>query len=399
MRLALLAGSSPLFVATTLLTLGSLPAQFGGDGRDGAFRPTADVTLDTTTRPDGWSFTSIDVPSGVIVTLTGAHPAILRSQGSIGVDGWIRADGNAGGRAGPGGFAGGVSGGQFGDPGAGPHPGLGGIVHPWIGTVWAGSGGHRTSGVRSSGAPYGTEWPFDLRGGSGGGATARWLSTLRVLYEPGAGGGGTVVLLADGDVRVDGAITALGGNGGPLGDGAGGGGSIFVRTARDATIHGLLDARGGTGLLGGGFRGGDGIIRIDAYGTPPTVAPFAVVEPTARLAFLPALDTSQPTRGQVWSLEARSVPGDDVLFGFSSGSVSIPIPGLGLLGLDPNGGFIALAIVRVGATGIEPTANYDLLLPPDPGLAGRPAVTQALTLRTSSPEGPRLSNTIVQTIR
>ena len=54
-------------------------AQIGGNGSQGQLHPTVDITLDTT--HGVFQFTSITIPAGVTVTLTGPNPAILLSQG------------------------------------------------------------------------------------------------------------------------------------------------------------------------------------------------------------------------------------------------------------------------------------------------------------------------------
>ena len=226
----------PKSFAPRLLTLvavsvstGLATAQFGGDGRDGALRPTADITLDTTSNGAGWSYTAIDIPAGVTVRLIGDRPAILRSQGAVRIAGRLVADGflNNGqtpGRGGPGGYAGGSPG----RSGQGPGGGRGGLISIGGGRVVVpGAGAHQTPGFNNNNN-YGSDWPFDLRGGSGNGGFHNAADLSR--STGGSGGGGVIVLLADRAVTVEagGQVTADG-----AGRAGGSGGCVFVRSATD----------------------------------------------------------------------------------------------------------------------------------------------------------------------
>ncbi len=52
-------------------------AQVYGNGAHGALAPVTDVTLDTTANGGVFQFTSITIPAGVTVHLTGSNPATL----------------------------------------------------------------------------------------------------------------------------------------------------------------------------------------------------------------------------------------------------------------------------------------------------------------------------------
>lgn len=128
----------------------------------------------------------------------------------------------------------------------GPGKGTGSGSNHGAGGGYGGRGGDSDSGI--GGATYGaTNAPIDP--GSGGGGT----------WDNLAGhGGGAVHLEASGQVRVNGAITANGGNGGTY-NGGGAGGSIFIScNTFEGSGTGALSAKGGdkgavyTSLGGGG---------------------------------------------------------------------------------------------------------------------------------------------------
>ena len=79
------------FVAASMLTAGA-SAQVYGNGSDGALAPTSNLTLDTTANGGVFQFTSIQIPAGVTVHLTGPNPATLLCQGAVNVAGRLDAD-------------------------------------------------------------------------------------------------------------------------------------------------------------------------------------------------------------------------------------------------------------------------------------------------------------------
>lgn len=378
-------------IATALAA--PVAAQFGGSGADGVLRPTSDVTLDTSSRPLGFSYSAIHVPAGVKVRLVGAHPAILRCTGAVRIDGTLdasgfRAIGQNAGEGGPGGYDGGSPGGS----GAGPAGGMGGLRSGWIST-FAGSGGHATPGLLPVTPTYGTAWPFDLRGGSGGGGYLDQVGGP--TSHGGDGGGGVVVLLADGAIDVAGTIRA---DGAGDGSGSGAGGGVLIRSATDVRVTGTVSAVGPT-YVPGWVEAGDGFVRIDAWGAPPTIAPAASIEPAPLALALPAVRADEPRLGAIWAFAAACAPNDDLVFLMSTGTASIPVPPLGILQLDPAQGIHVLAVARAAANQVDPYPVGSLAIPFQPTLAGVGLHVQALALATASAEGPRLSNLVSATIR
>ncbi|MFK7741665.1 MAG: hypothetical protein AB8H80_15210 [Planctomycetota bacterium] len=157
------------------------------------------------------------------------------------------------------------------------------------------------------GAPagYSSLEHFSVGGSGGGGGGSHGYGLLGIGAAPerwmaghgGTGGGGVLVLRAGGDVRIDGRLSARGGNG-PLIQGAvegglvsppnfgisspgggGSGGSLLLQSGGDLTGLGSIDARGGAAgyvglflaseLRGVDARGGDGadgFVRLESDG-------------------------------------------------------------------------------------------------------------------------------------
>jgi hypothetical protein len=356
--------------------------QFGGTGADGAFRPTTSATLDTTNRPNGWDFTTIEIPQGVIVRLVGTNPAILRSQGPVTVAGQLRADGSTQSAPGAGGYAGGVNGGAgagpaggrpgyqdrctFGNPDPGPEP-----------------GGHR--------GRYGSHRPFDLRGGSGGGSLAEWCRRDFSRYHPGCGGGGTVVVLADGPVVIPttGVVSASGGAPDILWQGgSGAGGCVLLRSAQTVTVRGELVAVDPRFTLPPGsppvMPVSNGFIRVDAFGAPPDLA-GARINPQAYALELPDLVAPDPVPGRTWTLGVATTPGDQVAFVLGVSSTSIPTP-FGVLRLDPTAGLLILGVATAAAGAIESEATLSVRL------GVELAALRGLELPLQAIAGPRYRN-------
>lgn len=304
------------------------------NGSDGAFAPVIDTVL-----PGGvYNFTSFQIPLGVTVTVTGAAPLQIFSQGVVNIAGilnlagqdgetninYIQSPATYGGAGGGGGGGAGGAGGWFsgslfaGTPGQGPGGGGGaGTAGSYIPVgSGGGGGGHATVGQNGTlpiysvgyvttpagvgGSAYGSLDPFTLEGGSGGGGGAHGAA-LNGVGGGGGGGGGAVLVWSDASIIVDGSILATGGDGGDVigrdggGGGGGSGGSIWLQ-APHVLANGLVDALGGgggsgtetaAGLRYGGF-GGDGapgFIRVDAYSFAGLTSPVAMVnlvpEPSA----------------------------------------------------------------------------------------------------------------------
>lgn len=213
-----------------------------------------------------FDFAGLDIQTGAIVSITGARPLLIVSNGDIVVDaainmcganGWVTSSSAyGGGTGGPGGFAGG------GKRTIGSGPGGGGTSTSY----GAGGGGYGGAGGASSrvyrgssdggnglgGVAYGDSHIYVLQGGSGGGGGKN--------SSGGGGGGGAISLVAiSGNVTIgsSGAITCNGGDGVfptydqaelRYGGGGGAGGAIRIDAGNGiVTINGQLSAKGGHG--------------------------------------------------------------------------------------------------------------------------------------------------------
>ena len=327
--------SAPRGLAALLAAAASLAAptaNAAGDGSDGAFAPSGNVTL---TLPDDgvFNFTTIDVPAGVTVRFSpnaANTPAFLLATGDVHIDGTLAVSqwrtSNA---PGLGGFAGGAGG--LGDetcvttnpaackaatPGLGLAGGLAGdSAHPGGIKSTPGhsgsGGGMATRGLAATkytpSAPPSAiaGFPDPLVGGSGGGGGGGWMFFgVELGGGSGGGGGGAVRIDAGGSIALgatssilaDGAnggwaFTNIGGTGGPGGGGSGGNVDLVasqISIDPAARIH----ARGGFG--GGlstqpydinppsswisyenGARGGFGGVRLQAASID---APFTALD-------------------------------------------------------------------------------------------------------------------------
>ena len=286
-------------------TLQSSTGAFGGDGADGAFAPTEDMTLDTSEQAE-YHFSSFHIPAGVTVTVAGPKPLVIRVTGDASIDGLLRSQGQPGDHAcgkpdgsgkppggivlpgglpGAGGGTGGSGGGGYGEegqPGVGPGGGLGStgatLGQPTT-AAGAGGGGFGASGgdgTSKSGATPGNGGPMygdgaldALIGGSGGGGGAA---------KDGGGNDGTCGLECDKLscwAGVCGGPTYLGDGvknpfDHPGGSGGGGGGAIAIASLGDILVAGAIRVDGGDGgwgdWSGAGGGGSGGAIRLRAWG-------------------------------------------------------------------------------------------------------------------------------------
>lgn len=395
----------PLHVVAVVALLVPVPAQIGGDGSDGPFTPRKDVTLDTTHHGGTFQFTTVRIPRGVTVTLTGPNPARLLSQGRVIIEGTLTADAK-GITPGPGGYRGGrtVWGWTGGEKGHGPGGGAGGrLLFDFPGKPAA----HATQG--SGKAPtYGAAVPFDLRGGSGGGGG--WHYSRSQIGPSGGGGGGSLVLFADGDITISGTVSARGadivvgvfppaGRGGP-----GSGGSILIRGLGCVRISGQVTATGGRLIQAGkptSTRAGDGFVRIDGYRTCAPDLRGATIQPLPLVAGLPYLTQLEPPRlGQVWRPRCASLPGDRIAWWMSLRKLDTPFPPFGTIHLDfrPGGGFVLIGLFTLPG-GVDPLAGLDVPIPNDRRLLGRTFYGQAFNILHAANGQPRLSNLLTSTVR
>jgi hypothetical protein len=281
-----------------------------GSGSGGEYHPLADTTI----AGGDYEFSSINIPAGVTIKVTGTTPLTLHSTGAVVIDGVLDASGNPGtngvtsnsaGTAGVG-VAGGSNGGDGvyssslgpldGSPGSGP--GAGGK-----GTAWSGGGGAgyatdgnaATTGRGTAGPLYGSADLASFLGGSGGAGGSGGYS----CGGGGGGAGGGAVRIASVTIAIGGTLRANGGNGGTDGTGncggggGGSGGAIWLQAGSIAN-NGTVSATGGTGgassVSGTPYfgRGGDGAvgrIRVDGpvtgSGTITPASGFSGVSPTA----------------------------------------------------------------------------------------------------------------------
>ncbi|MGE3171226.1 MAG: hypothetical protein AB7O97_01290 [Planctomycetota bacterium] len=249
---------------------------------------------------------------------------------------------------------------------------------------------------------YGSVLPFSLEGGSPSGENYLYDAACIQLQSrvPGAEGGGTLVLLADGRIEVAGTITADG-----HGVTAGGsGGSILLRGAAGVTIlpGGSVTARGGPGAppltippisppLPPDYRLGEpGYVRLDAWGALPAIQ--GTVEPPPTALALPHLrSVSQPSIGTTWTCSVFA-PENSAVFVAASPNPDngTPTP-FGPLGIDVASATI-LAWAAVAPSGHDPFVSTPASVPNAPVLVGLGFWTQALVFPPALPA--RLSNTL-----
>ena len=302
LSLCLLAGTSAL-PGRAASTFNS-----GSTGADGAFAPTANVTLQI---PDSgvFNFTTVNIPSGVAVTFTrnaANTPVTILASGDVNISGYIDVSGSdgsntvngtntnvgsfrsTGGAGGSGGFDGGGGGGYVapftGAAGDGPGGGGGGIGDGSYNNLSGGGGagyssaggaasgrvnGSVTSSAANGGLAYGTSILLPLIGGSGGGGG---VSLSQNSAGSGGGGGGAILIASSGTITVPGAIYAFGGNGGHGWDGGGGGSGGAVRLVA-TTLAGNAAVNVAGGQAGYavpyyayyGGAGAPGYVRLEAY--------------------------------------------------------------------------------------------------------------------------------------
>lgn len=269
----------------------SLYAQIDtGDGSLGA------CTRATFSGGGTYNCASLDISAGAAVTFgNGAAPVIIKVQGNVTINAAISVAGVAGnpdlninganqngGLNGPGATPGGGvlagsfapqngsdhitatdSNGKAGSNGACGGGGGGGAF------AIAGDPGSDCTIIGPSGAGgniFYSDIPSPLLGGLGGGSGGDGFPGF---YGAGGGGGGAILIMAGGNIIINGNISARGGKGGDAiarasgeGGGGGGGGSggvVAIKSAGQITNNGTIDSDGGTGgIAGDGGNGGDG---------------------------------------------------------------------------------------------------------------------------------------------
>jgi len=217
------------------------------------------IAFDTVAQPSGaptigvFSVTSVDIPTGTTVWVTGSNAFALASEGTVAIAGTLNCKGyfsgtsmtmypgpgGAGASAGPGAGGDGVEGGM--DDGGGGGAGYGG----------AGGSSGPTGMGGTPGTTYGGVTLVPIWGGSGGGNGAD---------NPGYGGpgGGACEIVSLASISITGLVDAAGhgGEGGSaaygIGGGGGGGGSGggLLLEAPAVTVSGHVVANGGGGGSG-----------------------------------------------------------------------------------------------------------------------------------------------------
>jgi hypothetical protein len=295
----------------------------GSTGADGAFNPTASVTV--TLPADGvLNYTTVTIPAGVTVKFSknaANTPVTMLATGDVTISGTIDLNGvsgvfgngitpSIGGAGGPGGFDG----------------GNGGLSPNVAFTDGKGPGGGTSRAGGTYGAPAGFVTLTPLFGGSGGGGGAGTGSS-------GGGGGGAIVIASSTRISIlNGVIRAIGGESRGQDvfcatcSGGGSGGAIRL-VAPEISGSGTVSAAGGPAGAGFSGPGGEpGRIRLEAFTlnltgsvTPP---PSSVLAPgpvsgsgVPALVSLPML-----TIASVGGVAAPAVPGG----AYTAGDVVLP---------------------------------------------------------------------------
>jgi hypothetical protein len=217
----------------------------------------SDIIFDMRSRADGiWHFSSIHIPQGIRVSfLNNARNTAVTwlVSGNVNIAGELildGADGNSIGLpgteavGGPGGGNGGLGGARFdisadyaGSAGAGFGGGAPGANEAETG----GDAGHVSDGAAPrGGVAYGSNLLQPLSAGSGGGGGG---STASANGGGGGAGGGAIFIAADGNLVMNGIISALGGD--PAGNGGRGSGGGVRLAATTLSGNGQIDTSGG----------------------------------------------------------------------------------------------------------------------------------------------------------
>lgn len=276
------------------------PFNSGSTGADGAFAPTANVTVQLP-QSGILNYTTVNIPAGVTVKFaknSANTAAVILAAGDVTVAGTIDVSGgasmttrsgyvgeqNRGGVGGPGGFDGGRGGNSEANTRGGTGYGLGGgggglqssaVCYNMVqGGGGGGFGGYgdpsqcvRNNGSANDNAPgyggpvYGSNAMLPLLGGSGGGGGGGGPNSWSLPGSGGGGGGGALMIVASGSVVLSGSINAQGGAAGSVNNGncdqnnrdfggAGGGGA-------GGAVRILTPSFSGSGAIntGGGIGG------------------------------------------------------------------------------------------------------------------------------------------------
>lgn len=231
-----------------------------GDGSDGDFRPTGNVTIAGLKQ-----YRSVFIPAGVTVTIL--RWAILQCQGEFVVKGTLSANGQGASGGNRNGYAGSSENAYASFGGAG---GRG-----WNGAAGGAGGGLGIGGLaKDVTAAYISKNLVIAFGGGGGGGSA---GDTNAAGGAGGNGGGCIHIIAS-EVKITGSVTANGNGGGSgsggtgsVGGGGGGGGGGSIIIIANIITSGTIAANGGGGGSapsggGGGASGGTGLVYIKELG-------------------------------------------------------------------------------------------------------------------------------------
>jgi hypothetical protein len=283
----------------------SHPISFG-DGSDGVLNLTSGTyTFDTDAHPSGYNFISVNIGSGVTLSVTGSNPLIVRSLTTMTISTALSADGGfalgdatANGVANDATFPAGPTGGTgfacSGTGGAGGNNPNASIANNGVSGIQADGSlaedqGEVSTPIDGSQAltTPGSSDTFDTGGfycgSGGGGGAAQANGTQYATGAAGGAGGGAIHLIAVGNLSVD-TVSANGGNGGngaiyvgascSGNGGAGTGGAIWLQTLGTLSTSSTPTVAAGTGGTcngSGGVTGFDGSLRCDfAQGSGPS---------------------------------------------------------------------------------------------------------------------------------
>lgn len=284
----------------------TFPIEVVGTGADGPFSPASSMTINTNAALGIFNYTSISVPNGVTLTISGAYPAQFRAQGITGQQNAVQINGLL------------ISNGGVGAAG---QANAGELTPPAGGTGGAGAGrggnasplqtqsdfGETGFGAAIDGQPNSNNPPNTFFGGGGGGGIQTSTN------QGGAGGGGGSARFQGGNGQAItppvGGTIAIAGQGGPLpaamqppatvmaagsgggaggdrddgpvgnvalddtgGAGGGGGGGIRISSVGDVTFGtgATIQVNGGGGgaasvFAGGGAGGSGGMIFVQSF--------------------------------------------------------------------------------------------------------------------------------------
>lgn len=339
--------SNALLLVLALTTAGFAQSfSTGSTGADGALDfPNVSGTVrfdpakfNPPLNPSGdniFNFTTIHIPSGVRVELSGSilhGPVIWLATGDVLIEGVIDLNGQNGvpgtfslanrqrAMPGAGGFSGGV-GGKCDPAATTPQP----VALPGDGPLGGAAGQCVSGNVGSSGGFPGNTSLIPLVGGSGGGGLTSVGGAGQALdsfqYGPGGGAGGGTILIASPTQIVfsSGGITANGGDGGQGQGGGGAGGAIRLIAPTISSVHpggsccDFLSVKGGSGSCcpGPGHNASDGLIRLDTFfdnfdhsfngpfmiGSDLSVFPPTIHPPAIAVTAINGVPISQPPTG------------------------------------------------------------------------------------------------------